>query len=106
MTPDAPTVDVGTWDGMTFTPVGPFSGLAFGDASDGVGLDLAPGALTIGVAAHTTTTPVATFDLTLAGGVNAFAVASGSITNKGEAFRLLLVDTASAPWQVAEVLPN
>jgi hypothetical protein len=104
--PDAPVVDVGTWDGMTFTPVGPFVGLDFGDASDGSGLDLAPGNLTIGVAAHTTTSPVATFDLTLPGGLSAFAVASGSITAKGETFRLLVVDTAASPWQVAEVLPN
>lgn len=103
---DAPTVDVGVWDGMTFTPVGDFQNLAFGDASAGAGTDIAPGNLTIGVAGAGSTSPVATFDLGLTAGLKAFAVASGSFTGKGLGFRLLVVDASASPWQVATVLPN
>jgi hypothetical protein len=104
--PDAPPVDVGAWDGTTFTAVGPFSGLAFGDASSGAGTELGTGALTVGVAQAGLTTPVATFDLNLTSGLAAYAVASGSLTEKGQSFRLLVVDTTASPWQVATVLPN
>jgi len=104
--PDAPAVDVGTWDGMEFTALAPFSGLSFGDASAADGTTIAASALTVGVAATGTTTPVATFDLTLPSDLTAFAVASGSVTAKGAAFRLQVVDTAAWPWQVSEVLPN
>lgn len=104
--PDAPAVDVGVVAGMSFTPVGAFSGLAFGNASAGAGLELGAGALTIGVAAAGTTTPVATFDLSLAGGQRAFAVAGGSLAAGGQSFRLLLVDVTAFPWQTVSVLPN
>jgi hypothetical protein len=104
--PDAPAVDVGVWDGMMFTPLAPFSGLAYGDASAGEGLAVDAGSITVGVAAAGAMSPVATFDLTLTQNLRAFAVAAGSLTDKGEAFRLKIVDTSVTPWQVAEVLPN
>jgi hypothetical protein len=104
--PDAPAVDVGVVSGMSFTPVGAFSGLAFGNASAGAGLELGAGALTIGVAAAGSTTPVATFNLSLAGGRRAFAVAGGSLAAAGQSFRLLLVDVTAFPWQTVSVLPN
>lgn len=104
--PDAPAVDVGVWDGMTFTALDPFKGLAFGDASAADGTPIALSAVTVGVAAQGGTTPVATFDLTLDSDLAAFAVAAGSLTNKGEGFRLKVVDTSTWPWQVAQVLPN
>lgn len=105
--PDAPAVDVGVYDGTTFTPVDPFSGLDFGESSDGVGTSLNPGGLTIGVTGTGTLTPVvASFDLNLTTGLKAFAVASGSLTERGEEFRLILVDATMFPWQAVEVLPN
>ncbi len=104
--PDAPAVDVGTWDGTTFAALAPFSGLAFGDASTADGTPIGASSLTVGVAAAGTATPVATFDLTLSGDLTAFAVASGSLTSKGAAFRLQVVDTAVWPWLTAAVLPN
>lgn len=104
--PDAPAVDVGVVAGASFTPVAGLGGLAFGAASAGAGLELSPGALTIGVAAAGTTTPVATFDLALTAGQRAIAVAGGSLAAGGEGFRLLLVDVTAFPWQVAEALPN
>ena len=103
--PDAPTVDVGAWDGMTFTPVDAFSALAFGEASVGEGTPLS-GMLTVGVAATGTSHPAATFDLALMGDLQAFAVASGSLAAGGESFRLVVVDAGSWPWTAAEVMPN
>jgi hypothetical protein len=104
--PDAPGVDVGTVAGGTLTPVAGLTGLTFGNASAGAGLELAAGPLTIGVAAAGTTTPVASFDLSLAAGQRAFAVAGGSLAEGGASFRLLLVDVTAYPWQTVAVLPN
>ncbi|MCB1182256.1 DUF4397 domain-containing protein [bacterium] len=105
--PDAPAVDVGvvTAD-KAFTPLAPFSDLAFGAASEATGLSVGPAALTLGVAATGTIDPVATFDVTLSAGQQAFAVAAGSLTGTGEGFRLMLVDTTGFPWVTASVLPN
>jgi hypothetical protein len=103
--PDAPTVDVGAWDGTTFTPVGAFSGLGFGDDSGAEGVALS-GNLTVGVAAAGTDAPVATFDLSLMGDLRALSVAAGSLAAGGESFRLLIVDAGMWPWQVASVMPN
>ncbi len=104
--PDAPAVDVGLWDGATFTALDPFLDLSFGESSAAEGTPIMLTNLTVGVAAQGTTTPVATFDLSLTSDLAAFAVATGSLTDKGEAFRLNLVVTSTWPWQVAEVLPN
>ena len=61
----------------------------------------------IGVTGTGTITPiVASFDLNLTTGLKAFAVASGSLTERGEEFRLILVDATMFPWQAVEVLPN
>jgi len=105
--PDAPAVDVGVYDGMTFTPVDPFSGLDFGESSSPIGTALDPGSLTIGVTGAGTIDPVvASFDLNLVSGLKAFAVAAGSLSEPGEGFRLILVDATLFPWQAVEVLPN
>ena len=104
--PDAPTVDVGLWDGATFTPVPDYSGLAFGDASPEAGLALGVTSLTVGVAETGTTTPAATFDLSLMNGQKAFAIAAGSLLGTGETFRLLLVDATEFPWAAGMVMPN
>ncbi len=105
--PDAPAVDVGVVDGSkAFTPVQAFTNLAFGAASAGMGQSVPAVDLTLGVAATGSDTPVATFDVSLSSGQTAFAVAAGSLTGTGEAFRLLLVDTTGFPWVTAEVMPN
>nr|MEE4268156.1 DUF4397 domain-containing protein [Candidatus Krumholzibacteria bacterium] len=105
--PDAPSVDVGIWDaGLNFSPISDYSDLAFGEASSGSGLPINADALTVGVAATGTVNPVATFDLSLVGVEKAFAVAAGSLGETGEAFRLVIVNASSFPWQAAEVMPN
>jgi hypothetical protein len=104
--PDAPTVDVGLWDGANFTAISDYSGLAFGDASPESGLAIDATDITVGIAVTTTTTPAATFDLALTGGQKAFAIAAGSLGGTGETFRLMLVDATAFPWQTAQVMPN
>ena len=53
------------------------------------------------------TNPVATFTVTTAAGMKAYAVAAGSLGGaNGEAFRLLIVNTGVFPWTAAEVNPN
>lgn len=105
---DAPTVDVGTWDGMDFTALAPFSGLAFGESSAAAGVDVGAKSLGLGIAAAMSTDPVATFQVTTAPGLRVFAVAAGSLFDESaEGFRLLLVDTQEFPWVVAgEVMPD
>ncbi len=104
--PDAPAVDVGTYDGKNFSSIGGLEGVVFGQASDAAGLEVPASALTLGVAAAGQADPVATFDLTPPSGLRAFAVAAGSLAGNGESFRLLLVDTSASPWTAASVLPN
>jgi hypothetical protein len=106
---DAPAVDIGTVDGGTGEiDAVLFQNVSFGQASDATGLEAPVGDLTIGVAASGSTTPVATFDVTTAAGLQAFAVAAGALAPDGaeEAFRLLLVVVSANPWVAAEVLPN
>lgn len=105
--PDAPAVDVGVVSGGGFTAVNDFRNRAFGTTSPTAGTAIAPGALTVGVTATGTTTPVvASFNLGLTSGLRAFAVASGSLAAGGESFRLLVVDATEFPWQAVTVLPN
>jgi len=104
--PDAPAVDVGTTDGVTFTPVPDFVGIAYGEASPEAGTALAAGTLTLGVSETGLDAPVATWDVTLAGGDRVFAVAGGSLIGPGELLRLFLVDTVSFPWVLTEVPAN
>ncbi|HKI83180.1 MAG TPA: DUF4397 domain-containing protein, partial [Candidatus Krumholzibacteria bacterium] len=104
--PDAPAVDVGVWDGTNFTALAPLSNLAFGEASDEAGVAVAAGPLSVGVAATGKTTPVAVFNLAPTAGLRTYAVACGSLTGNGAAFRLLMVDASSYPWQASAVYPN
>jgi len=106
--PDAPAVDVGTVSGNVFTPLVPFTNLAFPGTSVATGTSVPAAALAIGIAPAGTTTPVATFNVTTAGGMRAIAVAAGALTSRAgqETFRLMIVQTAVWPWTVAEVLPN
>lgn len=104
--PDAPAVDVGPVSGSDITPIGDYTNLSFGDASPSAGTALPVAALTVGVAATGTTTPVASFDITTVSGLRAFAVAAGSLSGPGETFRLVLVDATQFPWAAVEVAPN
>jgi hypothetical protein len=106
---DAPAVDIGTVDGGTGEiDAVLFENLAFSESSDDSGLEVPVAALTIGVAATGSTTPVATFDITTSAGLQAFAVAAGALAPDGleEAFRLILVVASASPWAGLEVLPN
>lgn len=105
--PDAPAVDVGTVDGDMIDTV-LASDVAFAETAAADGLSLAPGTVTVGVAAAGTTDVVASFDIPVSAGLRAFAVASGALSPAGDeaSFRLLVVVTSDWPWQVLEVLPN
>jgi hypothetical protein len=104
--PIAPAVDVGPVSGSDITPIADYTNLAFGESSTSDGTALPLGALTVGIAATGTTSPVATFDLTTVSGLRAFAVAAGSLSGPGEPFRLILVDATQDPWAAIEVMPN
>jgi hypothetical protein len=104
--PDAPAVDVGPVSDDKITAIADYSGLAFGAASPAAGTALPVGALTVGVAPAGSDTPVATFDVTTATGLRAFAVACGSLGGAGESFRLVLVIAGADGWMAAEVMPN
>jgi hypothetical protein len=102
---DAPTVDVGSVSGNTFTPVPDFAGLSFGDFSaDDMGTELPDGRLTIGIAGAGSTETVAEFTVDLPVGLRAFAIAAGSYTGAegSETFKLILVDAAG--WGIIGVL--
>lgn len=104
--PDAPAVDVGPLVSGEVAAVADYSDLSFGESSPAAGTALPVGDLTIGVAATGTTAPVATFDVTTAAGLRAFAVASGSLGGTGEGFRLVLVVAGDESWSAVEVSPN
>lgn len=105
--PDAPAVDIGTVDGSgNVTAVSDFTNLGYEDASTASGTNLPAGTLPIGVAQTGTTAAVAEFTVPVSGTTRAFAVAAGSLTGNGEAFRLLVVDTTVFPWGVATINPN
>jgi hypothetical protein len=104
--PDAPAVDVGTVSGNTVSPVGAFTNLSFEQASAASGTALPAGDLPIGIAATGTTDAVATFTVPTSAGLQAFAVAAGSLGGNGETFRLVIVDATNYPWQSVEVSPN
>jgi hypothetical protein len=104
--PDAPRVDVGLWDGKSLAPVSDFSDIGFGEASSDMGLALPAADLSIAIAGTGSDSPVAIFDIAPPMGLRAFAVAAGSLDGVGEAFRLILVDASSFPWQAGEVFPN
>lgn len=82
--------------------------LSFSQASVAIGLPMAPGDYTIGIAqAGQPSTIVARFGLTAARGARTFVVAAGSLDPQhGQGFRLLTVDTNASPWTVASATPR
>jgi len=105
--PDAPAVDVGTVDGDNIDTV-LASDVEFEETAAAEGLSLAPGTVTVGLAATGTLPIVASFDIPVTAGLRAFAVASGALSPAVDevSFRMLVVVTSEWPWQVLEVLPN
>jgi len=105
--PDAPGVDIGHVKGAAISPV-VFAGIHFGKSSSDLGLSLAPNHYVLGVTpAGQDTSIVASFAVAATPGVRAFGVAAGALgAANGQAFRLLVVDTAASPWTVATVLPH
>lgn len=105
--PDAPPVDIGTVSGNQIDQV-VFDNIAFPSSQSDAGTEIPAAPLTIGVAPTGQASPVATFDITAQAGLRAFAVAIGALApdTDEEAFRLLLVNTAAAPWTATAVNPN
>jgi Domain of unknown function (DUF4397) len=106
--PDAPVVDIGTATGNVMATPRLVEDLAFGQVAGGVGLEIPAATLRIGVAAANAPNAVATFPLTTAVGLRAFAVATGALTPVGneQAFKLSVVNTSVWPWTVTAIAPN
>lgn len=105
--PDAPAVDIGPIAGTSISPA--FAGAAYPKATDPKGLALAPATLPLGVTpAGQNGSILFRFDVPVAAGVRAFAIAAGAVAPQAseKSFRLLVVDTAPAAWTVAEVAPK
>jgi hypothetical protein len=106
--PDAPAVDVGILNvEKTVAPV--LAGnVSFKASTAGEGIAAGSGTLPLGVApAGKPASVVAAFHVPFAGEERAFAIAAGALApQNGASFRLLVVDTAPAPWTVAAVHPQ
>jgi len=105
---DAPAVDIGTVDAGAIDAV-LFPNLAFGEASDGAGVAVSPGLVTLGIAPTGSPTPVATFDVTPTLDARIFAVAIGALapdaSEEGIVIALVVLDNQN-PWIVGVVQPN
>lgn len=106
--PDAPAVDIGILNVENRVNPVLVSNISFGDASAADGLDTGTGTIPLGVTpAGSNDTVVASFHVVATAGLRAFAVAAGSLSpEKGESFRLLVVDTQTTPWAVATIHPQ
>ncbi len=105
--PDATEVDIGIAGATRISPV-LFSGLSFSQSSADGGISASAGHLPIGITpAGLDSTFVARFTVPATSDNRAFVLASGALDpQKGQSFRLLVVDTASAPWTVSTVHPH
>ncbi len=103
--PDAPAVEVGPIMAGEVSSLGAF---AYGEDSGPAGVSVPAVALSIGLALEGTVEPVLSFpvDLTGAEGARAFAIAAGSLGGTGAPFGLILVDTSTSPWSIAQVAPE
>ncbi|HSO33442.1 MAG TPA: DUF4397 domain-containing protein [Labilithrix sp.] len=105
--PDATEVDIGIANATSINPV-LFAGLSFTQSSAEGGLGASAGHLPIGVTpAGLNSTFVARFTVPATNEQRAFVLASGALdVQKGQRFRFLVVDTATAPWTVSAVHPH
>lgn len=109
VSPDAPLIDISTVTGNVLSTPTLVRNLAFSEATAAEGVAVpASSSVNIGVAAASTTTPVAVFTLDTTGIPRAFTLTAGALTPApGEqGFQLLVVNTAASPWSVASVSPN
>lgn len=106
--PDAPAVDIGVLNVENVVNPVLVSDVSFPAASDASGLLPGLGTIPFGVTpAGANDTIVASFHVTTAPGLRAFALAAGALDQQnGQSFRLLVVDTAMSPWSVATVHPQ
>ena len=106
LSPDAQTVDIGPISGGAITPA--FTALSYLRASDGSGLRLEPASVPVGITpTGANTTILASFNVPLAAGTRAFAVAAGAVAPRAgeQGIRLLAVETKATPWTVAAIAP-
>jgi Domain of unknown function (DUF4397) len=105
--PDATEVDIGLANATSISPV-LFPGLAFSQSSAEGGLGAAAGHLPIGITpAGQASTFVARFTVPATNDQRAFVLAAGALSaQKGQSFRLLVVDTQPTPWTVTTVHPH
>jgi hypothetical protein len=105
--PDATEVDIGIAGATSISPV-LFAGLSFSQSSADGGLGATAGHLPIGITpAGLNSNLVARFTVPATNDNRAFVLASGALNpQKGQSFRLLVVDTAASPWTVSTVHPH
>jgi len=105
--PDATEVDIGLASASKIDPV-LFAGLGFSKSSADEGVGATVGHLPIGVTpAGFDSTLVARFTVPVSTDNRAFVLAAGALeTQRGQGFRLLVVDTAPSRWTVTTVLPH
>jgi len=108
--PDAPAVDIGLVDSVRKLSPVLFGNVSFSQASDEGGLTTDPASLFLGVARAGQATPIRTFTLPASAATRSFVVAAGALDLHAgpnrKSFRLLVVDTANAPWTVKSVLSH
>jgi hypothetical protein len=106
--PDAPAIDLGILNVEQVVNPVLFSNVSFPNDSAPEGLNSGIGQIPFGVTpAGANSTVVAAFHVTTAPGLRAFGVAAGALdSNNGQSFRLLVVNTTTAPWSVATVHPQ
>ena len=107
--PDAPAIDVSTVTGTTLASPALIEDFTFGEATDEMGVAVAPAArVNVGVATANSQAAVATFTLNTTGNLRAFEVAAGALTPAAgeQGFRLLQVNTTTNPWSVASISEN
>jgi hypothetical protein len=105
--PDAPTVDIGILNAEKVVNPVLVKAVSFGQAADPGGMNMGTGTIPVGVTpAGMNDQVVASFHVPTTPTLKAFAVAAGSLTGKGETFRLLAVDTSTSPWTAATIHPQ
>lgn len=105
--PDTPAVDLGILNVEKVVNPVLVKGVMFGQASDPAGMNMGDGTIPLGVTpAGMNDQVAASFHVTTAPGLRAFAVAAGSFVGTGQTLRLLVVDAATSPWTVSTIHPQ
>jgi hypothetical protein len=105
--PDAPAVDIGILNAEKVVNPVLVKNVSFGQAADPAGMNMGTNTIPVGVTpAGMNDQVVGSFHVVTTPTLKAFAVAAGSLSGKGETFRLLVVDTSTSPWTAATVHPQ